>query len=162
MSELRFQISQLRKQFPREYITWKQIKQRCHNPKHDRYNYYGGRGIAVCDEWRGSFKAFIEHIGPKPSPAHTIERIDNDGGYGPGNVRWVTVKEQCRNRRTSHLVEHNGRMISLAELAEIHGLSQQTITSRIHYGWPDDRLAEPVRGKLPEGFGEAQEAQANV
>src|SRR5690242_5139567 len=73
-----------------EYSVWKAIRARCHNPSHGSFERYGGRGISVCEEWRDSFAAFRDHIGPRPSAAHQIDRIDNSRGYEPGNVRWVT------------------------------------------------------------------------
>lgn len=84
---------------PPEYHTWRCMRARCLNPNDPNYKWYGARGISVCDEWRVSFQAFLAHIGPKPSPIHTIERINNDYGYFPGNVRWATPKEQAANQR---------------------------------------------------------------
>ena len=76
------------------------MKVRCDNPNATGYANYGGRGIKVCDRWRTSFAAFLADMGPKPSPKHSIDRIDNDRGYERGNCRWATPKEQRRNSRT--------------------------------------------------------------
>lgn len=81
-----------------EYRAWNQMIQRCDNPKCLAYPLYGGRGISVCDRWR-KFIYFFEDIGPKPSPELTLERIDNEGDYEPGNVKWDTPQSQSRNKR---------------------------------------------------------------
>jgi len=76
---------------------------RCTNPNIRFYEDYGGRGITVCDRWLWSYEAFILDVGRKPSSKHTLDRVDNDRGYEPGNVRWATQSEQLRNRRTTKL-----------------------------------------------------------
>ena len=79
---------------------WSQAKQRCFNPKNAKYPSYGGRGISMCERWRNDFSAFVEDMGPRPSPKHSIDRWpDNDGNYEPGNCRWATSKEQRANQR---------------------------------------------------------------
>jgi hypothetical protein len=82
-----------------EYVSWASAKQRCHNPKYAAFHLYGGRGIRMSDEWRADFAAFLAHIGPRPTKAHSLDRIDTDGNYEPGNVRWATAEEQANNRR---------------------------------------------------------------
>ena len=83
------------------YNTWKGMIYRCHNPKSGCYKNYGGRGIKVCDRWRDSFQAFADDMGEKPSPKHTLDRIDVDKDYSPENCRWAIPEEQGRNKRTS-------------------------------------------------------------
>ena len=81
-----------------EYRAWAALRNRCSNPNHDAYKNYGGRGIKVCERWN-DFLAFLEDMGPRPSPKHSIDRINNDGNYEPDNCRWATRSEQCRNMR---------------------------------------------------------------
>ena len=82
-----------------EYNIWRGMIGRCHCPTNTRWEYYGGRGISVCDEWRHDFSAFYRHIGPRPTKRHSVDRIDNNRGYEPGNVRWATMAEQVKNQR---------------------------------------------------------------
>lgn len=86
-----------------EYKTWCRMITRCENPKHEKFPYYGGRGISVCARWRHDFKAFLADVGLRPSAAHSIDRYpDNNGHYEPGNVRWATRSKQMQNRRPLH------------------------------------------------------------
>jgi hypothetical protein len=101
---------------------------RCTNPLHRRYWQYADR--LPPDEWR-DFQVFLEHVGPRPSSRHSLDRIRNAEPYGPGNVRWATPKEQTRNRSTNRLVIHRGVVVSLAEACELEGLDRKTIANRM-------------------------------
>jgi hypothetical protein len=81
-----------------EYAAWDSAKQRCTNPNHPRWKDYGGRGITMCEAWRTDFLVFLRDVGPKPV-GYTLDRIDNDRGYEPGNVRWTDWKTQENNKR---------------------------------------------------------------
>ena len=94
---------------PSEYRTWVSMRYRCSNSNCKRWHDYGGRGISVCDRWLNGdghltgFECFFSDMGPKPSPSHSIDRIDNEGNYEPSNCRWATTVEQRHNRRDSAL-----------------------------------------------------------
>lgn len=92
-------------QRPPEYRSWSGMKNRCHNTKSVRYSGWGGRGIIVCDRWRNSFENFYADMGARPGPGYSIDRIDNDGDYEPGNCRWADAKTQRNNRRDSQKVK---------------------------------------------------------
>lgn len=82
-----------------EFVAWCAAKDRCSNPNNAKFADYGGRGIAMCDEWRDDYPAFLAYVGRKPSPKHSLDRIDVGRGYEPGNVRWATAREQRINQR---------------------------------------------------------------
>lgn len=114
-----------------EYEIWMGMNSRCHRPSHKRYHRYGGRGITVCARWRQSFLSFLEDVGRRPSNEHSLDRIDNDGGYEPGNVRWATRKEQARNRRSNRFVDLGGEKVTIAEAAERIGVSPESMRKRL-------------------------------
>lgn len=142
-----------------EHIVWASMIARCHNPKHKRYADYGGRGIAVCRPWRESFAAFLADMGPRPTGA-TIDRIDNDGDYGPGNCRWATYTKQNRNRRNNHLIIAFGRAMCIAEWADAIGVSPKSIRTRLSKGH-DGESALAVGGLSREQMLSRLEAGAN-
>lgn len=88
-----------------EYTVWQGMINRCHRPLHPAFRNYGARGISVCDEWRNEFARFFAHIGPRPSNKHSVDRIDNDGNYEPGNVRWATATQQAQNKHRRAIQE---------------------------------------------------------
>jgi hypothetical protein len=117
-----------------EYTIWGGIKTRCTNKNAPDYGRYGGRGITMCDEWVDSFDAFFSHIGPKPSQQHSIDRIDNDKGYEPGNVRWATKTEQVKNRRDSTYVTNGTRVLHITDVAKELGISKGAAHLRLKRG----------------------------
>lgn len=123
-----------------EYNAWRGMRARCSRPKINGYERYGGRGIRVCDRWQNSFEAFFSDMGTKPSPAHTLDRINSDGHYEPGNVRWATPEQQDRNRRTNRLVVIRGKSMILADAIRQYGArSKMTIRRRLRTGWDAEK-----------------------
>jgi len=120
------------------YNSWASLIARCENAKDARYHRYGGRGIKVCAKWRNDFAAFARDVGERP-PGTSIDRIDNDGDYEPGNCRWATPTEQANN--TSRSIVIAGR--TLREWSELTGLKLGTIQSRVHRGWSRERAVRP-------------------
>jgi hypothetical protein len=130
----------------REYTAWTNMKIRCLNPRAQNYALYGGRGITVCDRWRDSFEHFLADVGRRPSPLHSVDRIDPNGNYEPSNVRWSTVKEQAQNRRTTRLIAFNGTTLCLNEWVLRTGIDKVTLSDRLNRGWSVERaLTTPTR-----------------
>jgi hypothetical protein len=129
-----------------EYRTWNRMVERCHDPKHMNFKDYGGRGIVVCERWRADFGAFLADMGRKASKRHSIDRIDVNGHYEPGNCRWASPLEQARNRSNNRAVTFCGQHFStLSAAAESVGLPYKTVKARVGKGWSvDDALARPV------------------
>ncbi len=129
-----------------EYDVWRQMNERCHNLEHSSYPSYGARGIVVCDAWRNSFDAFLADMGKRPSPRHTVERRDNNVQYSPDNCCWATRSEQSRNKRSNHLLTHDGKTLCLAAWAERIGIASHTIRRRLKLGWDVAKaLTTPVQ-----------------
>lgn len=123
-----------------EYLAWQNMKDRCHNPNNQDAKDYSERGIAVCDRWRNSYEAFLADMGRRPGPKHTLERIEVDGNYEPGNCVWATWKEQQNNRRNNLLLTHAGKMMTLAQWAEETRMPYSTLHKRLLKGWSIARL----------------------
>lgn len=119
----------------REHVVWMSMIGRCYNIKDGDYLRYGGRGITVCDRWRNSFLEFISDIGKRPSAKHSLDRINNDGNYEPGNVRWATRLEQARNTSLTRFLVIDDVRRPLKEWSEISGINSSTIRRRIRDGW---------------------------
>lgn len=127
------------------YTNWQQMLARCTDENVVQYQDYGGRGIKVCERWRHSFPNFLADMGERPD-GHSLDRIDNEGNYEPGNCRWATRTEQNRNSRRNVLLTHNGETMPISAWAERLGVDDKPIRFRIRRGWSTERaLTEPVR-----------------
>lgn len=122
------------------FNIWKAMIQRCENENHTWYHRYGGRGIQICDAWRNDFYQFAKDMGDRPSPKHTIDRIDNDGDYCPENCRWLTISAQQSNRGNALKVEMDGALIGVDDIHQITGYKKPTIAWRIKKGWSAEKI----------------------
>lgn len=117
----------------RIHVIWVSMKGRCYNPNNAEYETYGGRGIAVCDEWLNSFEAFYEWtVASGYADDLSIDRKDVNGNYEPSNCRWATQKEQQNNRRNNRYITYNGETHTMAEWARILNINYGTLCSRIN------------------------------
>jgi len=131
-----------------EYRIWNLMRQRCSNKNLKTFKHYGGRGITVCERWRNSFDAFLDDMGRRPSEKHSIDRIDNNGNYEPGNCRWTTQRQQSRNKRTNRKILFNGLLLSVIEWCEITGVSKNCLLTRLNRGWSvEQALTKSVQAR---------------
>jgi hypothetical protein len=126
-----------------EYIAWSAMRLRCSNPNTKHFEHYGGRGITVCARWENSYENFLADMGRRPS-GRSLDRIDNNLGYEPGNVRWATRAEQACN--TSRTMRAGPDHVAVAAIARQHGHNPMTVWGRLLGGWSLERaLSTPVR-----------------
>lgn len=129
-----------------EYNTWQSMHRRCQDSERLEYQYYGARGIKVCDRW-SSIEAFIEDMGPRPA-GYTLDRIDPTGNYEPSNCRWADNDTQQNNKRASRRLTIGGRTQSLTQWAREVGISDQGLAARLHRGMtPEQAISTPLFGK---------------
>lgn len=130
--------------------AWGQMIARCYDPENPKYKNYGARGIRVCDRWI-CYRLFLEDMGPRPD-GKTLNRIDNDGNYDPGNCEWATYREQAQNRSDNCNITFNGETLCLTEWERRTGIYRKTIEKRLLLGWSiEDCLTKPVR-KRKDGY----------
>lgn len=133
----------------RTYRLWRGMINRCMNPKADNYARYGGKGVTVCDEWRTDFQSFYDHVSVLPQfgkAGYSLDRINNEHGYEPGNVRWATASQQNRNKQASRLISWNGKSQCLADWATELNLPERILADRLgKLGWDAARaFSTPV------------------
>ena len=123
-----------------EYISWQAMKNRCFNFNSSAYLSYGGRDITVCDRWKDSFENFLADMGKRPTIKHSIDRINNDGGYFPENCRWSTAAEQANNKRNyknSRLITVGCVTLTSAQWSKEMGFKKSFIGVRLTRGWSE-------------------------
>jgi hypothetical protein len=135
-----------------EYRSWRAMINRCYRVKNDNYKDYGGRGIIVCTEWQYSYEAFLAYMGRRPSLAYTLDRINHNGNYEPGNVRWSLAKEQSNNRRKRQdikKIRFDGRYLTVREWSEVLNIPYYVLSQRLtKLGWGIEKsLTTPNNSK---------------
>lgn len=125
----------------REYRCWSHMLERCNNQHTENWNNYGGRGITVCERWL-IFENFFADMGECPE-GFSIERLNNDGSYGPGNCVWADTATQSRNKRSNVRLTHDGKTMSLADWSRALKLNTGTIVARRKRGWPTNKILSP-------------------
>lgn len=133
-----------------EYHAWQSMFQRCENTKHPCYKDYGGRGISVCEEW-GSFDTFLLDMGMKPSSDYSLDRIDNNQGYNKDNCRWATRSQQNSNTRSSRLLTHCGKTMTLSQWSSERGIHPETLRKRLRNKWSIEQALETPVKKIAAG-----------
>lgn len=131
-----------------EYRSWKDMRARCNNPNNTDYRDYGGRGIVVCKRW-DDFAAFLSDMGPRPE-GHTLDRINVNDDYHPGNCRWAEAKTQANNKRSNRLLTIDGVTRTLQEWSEFHGLERTKVKWRLAQGWPLDKVFSKDDHRKPQ------------
>lgn len=131
-----------------EYRAWCLLRSRCNRKTDPRFSSYGGRGISVCGRWN-DFANFLEDMGRRPSPRHSIDRINNNGNYEPGNCRWATATQQSLNTRRNVLLTLNGETRALSVWAQLLNIDRATLAKRLRLGWSVERTLTTltVRGR---------------
>lgn len=124
-----------------EYTSWAGAISRCHTDTNPRWDHYGGKGIRVCEEWRASYAAFLSYMGRRPTSKHSLDRYPNkNGNYEPGNCRWATNSQQCRNKHKNIWIIHEGKLTLLIDACEQLDFNRRKATWRHTAGWPDENL----------------------
>lgn len=131
------------------YKIWNGVIQRCTNTRNNAFGRYGGRGILVCPRWR-KFENFLADMGDPPTPQHSIDRIDNDGNYEPGNCRWATEFEQKRNTRRNRFFTYKGETLCLKDWSRRIGIDDMSLLWRIEH-WPLERALGTPKQTIQSG-----------
>jgi hypothetical protein len=140
------------------YSAWGAMLSRCSDPKVEEFRNYGARGITVCSRWRkgdgivGGFECFLADMGNRPSPQHSLDRIDNERGYDPDNCRWATRRQQNLNRRLTKKLRVCGADLIFIDACQIAGLSPKVVDARVRARWRIDRAFNFYPFEWPNAF----------
>lgn len=133
----------------RIYSIWRSIKKRCYNKQAKEYQWYGAKGIQMCERWKNSFLEFLKDMGEDPSPQHTIDREDTSGNYEPENCRWATQKEQANNTSKNVHIEYNGEVKTLKQWSEFYDMNITTFSKRYYKGMTfEEIISTPVKEQI--------------
>lgn len=130
------------------YNVWSQMRWRCNSPKCPQYQYYGGRGIKVCERWNESFANFLQDVNSGYQEGLSLDRVDNDGDYSPENCAWATRTQQMRNTRANRVIEFAGKSMLLTDWANELGLTQQGLIHRLHHWDLEKALTTSARTEM--------------
>lgn len=142
------------------YTSWVAMKSRCTNPTNPSYPDYGARGISVCDAWRNSFDQFLADMGKRPEGT-SIDRINTDGNYEPGNCHWASLVEQANNKKSNVRFEIDGESMTMAEACRCYGASYMLVCRRIRNGVPPHIALTTPAGALPKAYTRWSAARAS-
>ncbi len=137
----------------KEEIAADDALSRCYNSNNKNYAQYGGRGITVCDAWifnRPKFINYLKALPPADKTGYTLDRIDNNKGYEPGNLRWTDIKTQARNKRNNLYAHYFGQRMLLIDISDITSIAYSTLKDRYYRGLDNEELIKPVKKRLPK------------
>ena len=137
----------------KEFKTWAGIKIRCYNKNYKSYNYYGGKGVTMCNRWLNSFRNFLEDMGFAPTNKHSIDRIDSNGNYEPNNCKWSTLIEQANNKSNNKFYEYNGEIKSVPYFSRKYNIPMGRLYERLKAGYSiKDAIEQPKYFKVCEVY----------
>lgn len=145
-------MTEKRRLRPSEYNAWRTMRQRCNNPNNYNYWRYGGRGIAVCKRWNESYANFINDMGAKPSPSHSLERVNNDLGYSPENCIWATLSQQASNTRQNNYITVGGVKDTITGWARKLNCMPSALRGRLKRGWSAEKTVTTPPNENYPGF----------
>jgi hypothetical protein len=130
-----------------EYKTWAGMKKRCYDENNNTFINYGGKGVKMCERWLESFDNFLADMGRKPSPKHSIDRLDSSGDYSPENCRWATQQQQANNKSSNRVISYKGQSKTIAQWSRVLNMKYAALYGRFERGWSVERALEVTCGR---------------